>query len=52
LAPPLQVTLVKSTHPEPPAAAAAASRPSSITTTGARENGYIASLRENFGFLM
>jgi hypothetical protein len=49
-----QVTLVKSAHPEAaqPAASAASSRPSTITTSGARENGYIATLRDNFGFLM
>ena len=50
----LQVTLVKSAHPEaaPAAASVASSRPSTITTSGARENGYIATLRDNFGFLM
>ena len=49
-----QVTLVKAVHPEAaqPAASAASSRPSTITTSGARENGYIATLRDNFGFLM
>lgn len=49
-----QVTLVKAAHPEAaqPAASAASSRPSTITTSSARENGYIATLRDNFGFLM
>ena len=50
----LQVTLVTSAHPEAAqsAASVASSRPSTITTSGARENGYIATLRDNFGFLM
>lgn len=45
---------MKVAHPEAaqPAASAASSRPSTITTSGARENGYIATLRDNFGFLM